>query len=148
MRKILKSASQTKKFAADLAKKILKEKKRHKHALVLGLVGELGAGKTTFIQGFAQALGIKRHITSPTFLIFRAYLLNTKNYTLLYHIDCYRIKKLKELLSLGFKSILHSPFNIVLIEWADKIKKILPKDTLWINFVYGKKINERIIKHR
>jgi tRNA threonylcarbamoyladenosine biosynthesis protein TsaE len=150
VKKILKSASQTKRFAADLVKKILK-KKHYKHAAVLGLVGELGAGKTTFIQGFARGLGIKGYIPSPTFLIFRKYKIPTSRFMIhnlrfLYHVDLYRVQKIKELKNLGFQSILHSPFNIVFIEWADKIRKVLPKDTIWIKFEHGQKINERIIR--
>jgi len=152
MEKTLRSAPETKKLAERIAKKILKEK-HYKHAAVFGLVGELGAGKTTFIQGFARALGIRRRLVSPTFLIFRNYQLTINpgragNYRRLYHVDCYRIHKPKELFAIGFKEILNDPKNIVLIEWAGRIKKILPKDTIWINFEYGKKINERIIGHK
>jgi len=157
MEKTLKRAAETKKLAAIIAKKTLRAK-HYKHAAVLGLVGELGAGKTTFVQGFARALGIRKRLPSPTFLIFRVYTLNPsakggssyggKRYTLLYHVDCYRIHDPKELLKLGFKEILANPKNIVLIEWADRIKKILPKDTVLINFEYGQKINERIISYR
>jgi len=153
MKKLFKSAAETKKLAAIIAKKMLRER-HYKHASVLGLVGELGAGKTTFIQGFAQALGIKKHILSPTFLIFRSYKLPPRfkiqesKFRNLYHVDCYRIHDSRELLKLGFKEILSNPKNIVLIEWADRIKKILPKDTTWINFEYGKKINERIIRQK
>jgi tRNA threonylcarbamoyladenosine biosynthesis protein TsaE len=149
MRTILKNAAETKKLAGVIAKKMLRAK-HFKHAAVLGLVGELGAGKTTFIQGFAKELGIKRRITSPTFLIFRKYKIPASRFMIhdsrfLYHVDCYRIQKPKELFTLGFKKILADPKNIVLIEWADRIKKTLPKDTIWISFKYGKKITERIV---
>jgi len=53
-----------------------------------------------------------------------------------YHIDCYRIKKPKEILDLGFKEVISSPKNIVTIEWADRIKKIIPKEAIWINFKF------------
>lgn len=148
-----RSSSRTKKIAADLAKKIVKIPVG-KRAKTVALVGDLGAGKTTFVQGFAKALGIKNRIVSPTFIIFRNYKLLVKNkarhairYKNFYHVDLYRMNSVKELNILNFKSILHSPFNIILIEWADKIKKLLPKDTIWINLNHGRKENERIIAY-
>ena len=128
-----------------MAEKILGLKRSS--AGVVALSGELGAGKTTFIQGFLRALGVKRRITSPTFLIFKSYTLNAKPYTLVYHIDCYRIQKPAELLKLGLKKILADPRNIVLIEWAEKIKSLLPKGTIKIEFKHGRKENERLINY-
>jgi tRNA threonylcarbamoyladenosine biosynthesis protein TsaE len=61
-----------------------------------------------------------------------------------YHIDCYRISKPKEILELGFKEITSNPKNIVAVEWAEKIKKILPKDAIWVNFEFINKKNRRI----
>lgn len=113
--------------------------RRFKNKRLIALRGDLGTGKTTFIQGFAAALGIKKRLTSPTFIIIRRY----KN---MYHIDCYRLKKPKEIIALGFKKIIANPQNKVLIEWADKIKKLLPKNTLWLEFKQGSQKNERIIK--
>ena len=120
------SPAETKRFGRVLAKKILKDGVRRR-ALVLGLTGDLGGGKTTFLQGFAKGLGIKERILSPTFIIMRRW----GNF---YHLDCYRIQKPKELLALGFKEIIADPQNIVAIEWADKVKKIIPKDAVWLNF--------------
>jgi tRNA threonylcarbamoyladenosine biosynthesis protein TsaE len=141
MPKILsRSSKETKKFAGLLAKNLLKRPKKSKTALILALTGDLGSGKTTFIQGICRAAGIKKHITSPTFIIFRRF----KN---IYHIDCYRFQKPQELLKLGFKEIISNPKNIALIEWAEKIKKFLPKNVIWIKFNYGEKENERIIAY-
>jgi len=123
---------QTKKLGEKFAKEIL-EKKPKKTAFVVGLEGELGGGKTTFLQGFAKGLGIKEKILSPTFVIM-------KKFNDFYHIDCYRIEKPKELLDLGFKKITSNPKNIIAIEWADRIRKIMPKHTLWIKFDF---INEK-----
>ncbi len=122
------SPAQTKGVGEVLAKEIFKNRPG-KSAKVLGLVGDLGGGKTTFLQGFAKGLGIKEKITSPTFVIMKRF----KNF---YHIDCYRIKKPKELSDLGFKKIISNPENIVAVEWADRIKKILPKGTIWLNFKF------------
>lgn len=142
-----KSATVTKKFAVLLAAEIKKYKPKA-GALIIGLSGELGSGKTTFSQGFAHGLGLKRQVTSPTFLIIRNYELRSKNYEKFYHIDCYRLKNAKELLALGFKEISANPKNIVLIEWADKIKRLILKNSIWINFKHGKRTTERIIEIR
>ena len=132
---ITQAPSQTKKLGRILAKEILKTSS--KRAIVVGLIGDLGGGKTTFLQGFAKGLGIKQPITSPTFVIIRKYkILNSQFsiYNYLYHIDCYRIKKPKEILNLGFKEMILNPQNIVVIEWADKILEILPRDALILDF--------------
>ena len=133
---------QTKDLGKLLARTIFRERKtNNKKALVLALSGELGGGKTTFVQGFMTGAGIKKKITSPTFVLL-------KNYKLIYHIDCYRLKKAKELLDLGLREILINPKNIVLIEWPEIVKKDLPKSAIWIKFKYGKKENERIINFK
>lgn len=136
------SPKETKDFARDFAKQILSKPPQKKCALVIGLEGELGAGKTSFVQGFAKGLGVKEKVLSPTFVIMRKYkILNTRY---LYHIDCYRLHKPTELLRLGFKEIVSNPDNIVLIEWADRIKKILPKGTISISFETTKSYERRI----
>lgn len=146
---ITKSANQTKKFAALLAFVVASRRRSNlKNALIFALIGDLGSGKTTFIQGFGRALGIKKRITSPTFVIIRNYELGIMNYGYkrIYHIDCYRINNPKEILDLGFKEIIGNPQNIVLIEWADRIRRILSQNTTWINFYHSQKPNQRIIK--
>lgn len=125
-----------------MAKKILKIKKR-KGAFVLGLEGDFGGGKTTFLQGFARGLGIKKKILSPTFIIIKKFPISNSQFSNFYHLDCYRIKNSKEILGLGFKEIINNPTNIVAIEWADKIKKIISKDSAWILFKFiGEKERE------
>lgn len=121
-----KSARETQKLAANLARKIAKSKPQ-KYACVFALEGELGAGKTTFIQGFAKALKIKRRITSPTFVLIKSYKLSAISYKLLYHIDAFRLKDWRELVPLGIKEMFASPENIILIEWAERVRRILPR---------------------
>jgi tRNA threonylcarbamoyladenosine biosynthesis protein TsaE len=145
MRLESKSATQTKKIGESFAKEILKLSPQEGAVLVC-LEGNLGGGKTTFAQGFAKGLGIKEKILSPTFIIYRKFQIprlrqgfggqaNQKpNFKKFYHFDCYRIKDPKDILGLGFKEIISNPENIVLIEWAEKIKKFLPKNVKWINF--------------
>jgi len=124
---ISKSEAQTKKVAGLLAQEIIKKPLKTNGAVLIGMEGELGSGKTMFAQGFAKELGIHQRITSPTFVLI-------KKYRNLYHIDCYRLNKPKELLNLDFKEIISNPKNIILIEWAEKVKSILPDDIIWINF--------------
>ena len=149
---LTETPKQTSELAKILAKEIIKSKSKIKKVLIFGLVGELGAGKTTFIQAFAKGLGIKGRLTSPSFVILKKYKIPfkpTSNFqqpiSNLYHIDCYRIKDAEDILALDFKEIISTPKNIILIEWAEKIRKILPKGTIWIKFkILGE--NKREIK--
>lgn len=138
------SAKKTKETAKSLAEKILKKPSK-KLALIIGLTGDLGAGKTTFIQGFLKGVGLKKRITSPTFVIFKRFKIHDSRFKSIYHIDCYRLTP-KELAVLDFQEIINNPQNIVLIEWAEKIKKILPKSAIWIKFAHTKNLNQRTIK--
>ncbi len=121
-----KSAKETQKTAANLAQKTVNSKP-FKHAHVFALEGELGAGKTTFVQGFAKALKIKQKITSPTFVLMRQHKLEIGNWKLLIHVDAFRLRDWRDLVSLGIKDILADPENIILIEWAERVRPILPK---------------------
>lgn len=134
-----KSAKETGAFARKLAVDLA----NRKGPLVLALRGDLGAGKTTFTQSFAKALGVKKRILSPTFLIMKRFPLKAGNFQNLYHIDAYRIKA-QDLKKLDISEILKGQ-NIVLIEWADRVREILPKGTIWIRFEHGERENERKI---
>ena len=126
-----KSFQDTQKLGQDFAQEVLDLQKKS-GAIVLCLEGNLGGGKTTFLQGFAKGLGIKEKILSPTFVIM-------KKFGNFYHFDCYRINKPEEILELGWKEIISDPQNIVAIEWPEKIKKYLPKNTIKADFKF---INE------
>ncbi|MEK7507051.1 MAG: tRNA (adenosine(37)-N6)-threonylcarbamoyltransferase complex ATPase subunit type 1 TsaE [Patescibacteria group bacterium] len=149
------SVTQTQKIAAELARKLitlrfppspkLRWASAPGRATVVALEGELGAGKTTFAKAFAKALGVKQKLTSPTFVLMRAYHLSPKTYNQLVHIDCYRLKNYKDLLPLGIKKIIAEPGNIVLIEWAERVKPILPKKCIWVHMDHISQ-NERTIK--
>ncbi|MFZ5559331.1 MAG: tRNA (adenosine(37)-N6)-threonylcarbamoyltransferase complex ATPase subunit type 1 TsaE, partial [Patescibacteria group bacterium] len=106
-----KGPKETIRLAKILAREVIKAKPKIKKSLIFGLVGELGAGKTTFIKAFARGFGIRKRLTSPSFVLMKKY----KNF---YHIDCYRIKTPEDILALDFKEIISNPKNIVLIEWA------------------------------
>ncbi len=141
---MIRSTKEMQSFARDVAKQLLGAKPRQ-HAMVIGLVGDLGAGKTTFAQGFAKALGIRRRMLSPTFIIFRRYAISDLRFAGFFHVDVYRIKEPRELLTFGFKKIFADPRNIVLIEWADKVRDLLPHDTLWLRFEHGLSLTERVV---
>ena len=104
----------------------------------MALVGDLGAGKTTFVQGFAEGLGVKSRIISPTFIIMKIYEIRGKHHELnnLFHLDFYRLEGdlAREVENFGLNEVWGDKSNIVLIEWAEKIKKFLPKDTVWVKF--------------
>lgn len=118
------SENETKQIAEALARKT----RNH----IFALTGELGAGKTIFVQGFAKGLNIKEKIISPTFVLIRQHkIASTKK--VLYHIDLYRLENTKDLRELGLEEIWSNPNNIIIIEWAEKAQKLLPKDIIWIN---------------
>lgn len=142
---ITKSKTQTQKLASRLAEQMLK-KGPGKQARILALSGDLGAGKTTFTQGFIKALGVKHHVTSPTFMIVRRYELKDKKFLNVFHFDLYRIHQPKEIMSLDFRKIIRNPENIALIEWPERLGKLLPKSAGKISFNHGKNQKERIIK--
>ena len=134
---LLLNAEQTKKIAVRIIKKVTETKNREIKSILIGLKGDLGSGKTTFVQGLAKELGIKEKITSPTFTIIKKYkILNQKyqQYKYLYHIDCYRIEDGKEILCLGLNKIINSS-NIIVVEWPEKIKQALPFNIVLIEFV-------------
>ncbi|MBU3957294.1 tRNA (adenosine(37)-N6)-threonylcarbamoyltransferase complex ATPase subunit type 1 TsaE [Patescibacteria group bacterium] len=92
---------------------------------ILALYGELGSGKTTFIQGLARGLGIKKRVISPTFVFIRQYpVAGHRSPVTFYHVDLYRINEVTEAKGLGLEEIFADPGAIVVIEWADRIKEI------------------------
>ena len=141
MKKIITNSE---KQTINLGKKIARQ---IRPGAVLGLVGELGAGKTQFVKGLAQGLGIKKHITSPTFVLIKNYPLPASRQGInnLIHIDCYRLSGWRALVDLGWHELIHNPHNIIVVEWADNIQEIMPQQTRWIKFIATQKENERKI---
>ncbi len=103
---------------------------------LVGLHGDLGAGKTAFVKGVAKALGVTQDITSPTYVIMKKFALAASDFELLIHIDAYRLESSKELLVLGWKEISENPKNIIFIEWPEKVEDILPPDMQHIYFTF------------
>lgn len=108
---------------------------------VVGLIGDLGSGKTTFVKGLAEVLRVEENITSPTFVILKPYRgkIGKKEIEFI-HIDAYRAETIEDIKSVGIEEYFGRDDVIVIIEWAEKIKEILPKSTIYINF---KHINEK-----
>jgi len=98
---------------------------------VIGLIGELGSGKTTLVKGIAEGLGIKELVTSPTFIILCPY----PGRLTLYHIDCYRISSGEEAMEAGIEECLYGE-GISVIEWAERIADILPEERLEIHLKF------------
>ena len=138
MRIVSRSPQRTRQLGRAIAKKILKTKKDR---VVLGLKGALGSGKTTFIDGFARGLGLKKRMMSPTFIIVRHHRLRGGSKKHFFHMDAYRIGKISELRSLDFKKMISTPRSITVIEWPEKVRQALPKDTSWLEFRHGRKEN-------
>lgn len=144
---ITKNAGETKELGREIAKQILAAKNKD-HAIVVDLKGDLGGGKTTFLQGLAAGMGIKEKILSPTFVIMKKFKVPDSDFSHFYHIDCYRLKSSKELTELGFSEIVSSPKNIVAVEWPEVAADILPKDAIKINFRFiGESEREIIVEN-
>ena len=141
---ITKNPRETEKFAQVFARQVLSASRRTKknQAVVIGLEGELGSGKTTFANGFARGLGIKEEMKSPTFILMRVFKIKKINFL---HLDAYRIDSPKEFLALGWRELLKNRKNILLIEWSDRVKKILPKNYFLFRLKHKEK-NIRQIK--
>ena len=104
---------------------------------VVALQGDLGAGKTTFVKGIAQALGIKKDVTSPTFVLMKVYPVKHEAIKSLVHIDAYRLSSGDELLSLGVTDFISKKDTITFIEWPERVHDILPISTIWIKIEHG-----------
>jgi tRNA threonylcarbamoyladenosine biosynthesis protein TsaE len=110
---------------------------------VVCLAGDLGAGKTLFVQGLAKALGIEDIVNSPTFTIVNVYEANFP----IYHFDLYRLNYAEELLDIGFYEYTESK-GLSIIEWPDKFPEELPAEYLWIDIKTTENNNERILTVR
>ena len=94
---------------------------------VVACIGELGAGKTCFLQGLARGLGVTSDVTSPTFVLVNHY----RGRVPVFHLDAYRTEALTEVLELGLEEMMHGD-GVTVIEWADKILPLLPADTVMV----------------
>ena len=131
------SVEETQKFASEFSKTI-------KMGSIISLNGGLGAGKTTFAQGFAIGMGIKQHVGSPTFKLVSEY---SGEKMKLFHVDCYRLSGIDDFLNMGGENLLLPQDGICLFEWASIIEGVLPGNTITIDFIRFKDIpTKRLIK--
>jgi len=139
MKKITtKSEKETFEFAKEFAKSL-------KGGEVLGLIGNLGAGKTIFSKGIAEGLNIKEEITSPTFVYMKVYEVgNHSSIKKICHIDAYRIKDEHLLINIGALEYFNNPEVVTIVEWADKVEDLLSDNFKQINFEI--KGNDRILR--
>jgi tRNA threonylcarbamoyladenosine biosynthesis protein TsaE len=136
--------TKTEKQTFDLGRKIASSLRGGE---VIALIGELGVGKTVFTKGLASGLGIKQTVNSPTFVVMKIYhnpeaQTPKPNSLTLVHIDAYRLKSGDELKGIGIEDYLSRPDTVMVIEWADRVKKILPPNTKYIylkNLVEGQR---------
>lgn len=146
-----KSVDETKEVARGFLEKISKE--INEGALVVGLYGDLGSGKTTFTQAIAKHLGVQGDITSPTFVIEKIYPIGESDlnsstvcpFKNLVHIDAYRLDSPKELEVLSWKETCSDPKNLIFIEWPERVSDILPVNHAKIKFKFLSE-NEREIE--
>ena len=96
------------------------------------LYGDLGSGKTTFVQGFAKGLGINNRLLSPTFIIVRHYHVPESN-RILHHVDLYRLHTQGEVQQMGLSELLSDPHAVVMIEWPQRMNGV-PADSVSIRF--------------
>ena len=123
--KITNSPEESKELAKQLSKEL-------KSPRLIALYGNLGSGKTTFIQGLAEGLGIKKRVLSPTFVFIREYDLSSKRK--FYHVDLYRLDSERNAETIGLSDIFTDNGAIAAIEWPEKIENLLPAGTMKINF--------------
>lgn len=148
---ITKSPEETQRIGKELAYIIKKRQKKGgrvvkkigKKAVVVCLYGDLGSGKTIFAQGFAKGLGIKSVVPSPTFIIVRHYNLPLVSKSF-YHIDLYRICNKREIGNLGILEFFCDPSSYIIIEWAERLEKYLPKHGIRVKIEKVSDIKRRI----
>ena len=140
---LIKTEKETDQLAYKLANKF-------KGGEIIALEGDLGAGKTTFTKSLAKAFNIKKQITSPTFVLMKVYPIDHKQSAIkqFIHVDCYRLDNVQELFYLGIEEYLNKPDTVVVIEWADKIRKYLQKfkKITWLKIKIDKEQRIFIIK--
>lgn len=103
-------------------------KPRPDQATLVTLTGELGAGKTSFVQGIASTLGITEHVTSPTFVLERVYPLPVsegRGFSRLAHLDAYRLEGAQALKPLGFSELMQDPMTLIVLEWPEIVADAL-----------------------
>lgn len=131
----IKNEEDTRRFGIELGKNA-------KKGQIIGLVGDLGTGKTTLTKYIAEGLKIKENISSPTFTIVKEY---KSGRMPLYHFDVYRIGDPEELFNIGAEEYFDGD-GVCVVEWADLVAEEMPEDSMYIFIEYGELEGERIYK--
>lgn len=106
----------------------------HRQATIIALSGNLGAGKTTFVQTLAKELGIAETVQSPTYVLMKSYPISFLQFTKLVHIDAYRLEKPEEFVTLKPQEFLEDPQCLVVVEWPEKLEGVLPNPLATLKF--------------
>lgn len=122
------------KLARETLEKLPSDSARGTRAAVIALSGELGAGKTTFVQALAKELGVSDTVQSPTYVLMKSYDIAYKHFTKLVHIDAYRLNTAEEFNTLRPETFLADPANLVCIEWPERVEGVLPKPDVVLKF--------------
>lgn len=117
-----RSSLETYNFGVQLAKKV-------RGGQIFALIGDLGAGKTCFTKGFAKGLGVRSAVASPSFVLMKVYPITLPDVAYFCHVDVYRLSRLEEVLAVGIEEHIGKQHTITVIEWADKIGKLLSSYT-------------------
>lgn len=136
MHLVSQNATDTQAIAAMFAQRLRAAMPSRQTALVVALQGPLGAGKTTFVQGMAQALGVTAQPKSPTFLLAKEYLIPGTPYHL-WHLDCYRLQSHRDLVAIDMHRAFEDPANIIVVEWPERIDGGLPHDHIAIHMKHA-----------
>ncbi len=128
-------------YGKEFAKKILSNSNSFNLPIIIELIGDVGTGKTTFVRGFANGLGLKESITSPSFTISKSYAL-PNNRTLI-HYDFYRLNN-PGIMKAELEESLSNKNNIIVIEWADSVANVLPNNRIQINIAYDENDSRKI----
>lgn len=121
--KITNSPEETERLASLTGQRV-------REGTVIGLEGELGAGKTLFVRSLARVLGVTGEVTSPTFSLMNIY----EGICPILHFDLYRLETTEELEDIGFYEYVESPEGIVIVEWSDKFSEAMPEEFVRVSF--------------
>ncbi len=118
----------------DVVVEVLKKISKREYAVVFGLYGDLGSGKTTFTKRLAKAVGILDVITSPTFMLQKRFEIDFNGFKNLYHLDMYRFEEESEVKCLDWENTISNPENIVVVEWPDRVEGAMPDHIIRLYF--------------
>ena len=132
---ITTSPEETKELAARMLSTLQAEPGIRGTGTIVALQGDLGAGKTVFVKGVAEALGVQENVTSPTFVIEKIYPVpDPLPWKRLVHIDAYRLESEEELATIAWNDIVTDPGNLIMLEWPECVGMGVPERAYWLEF--------------